>query len=243
MKRVVIVLLPLFLAAPTCGKKPVSTDWGSPDVQRWAPPPQVVEYDRINVAGPFSLPDVRIRDEWHGPVLDDEILRYDIHTYDITEEPPELLEIVRHFFGPGGYGYIGTLDEEGNLEIWDPPQVVLPASPSVGMSWSGTHQKGASTSVRSCEIMTSKFCEGGIVSVCESQRDGGRIILRDQFCPEVGWSGFEAMVLAGEKPPIRMWSEHVVRDGVALPEPELGEGPEAPPAPAPESEEETEAPD
>jgi hypothetical protein len=149
MKRVVIVLLPLFAAAPTCGKNPASTNWASPDVQRWAPPPQVVEYDRINVAGPFSLPDVRIRDEWHGPVLHGEVLLYDIKTFDVTEEPPELLETVRHFFGPGGYGYIGTLDEEGTLEIWDPPQVVLPTSPSVGLAWSGTHKKGESTSVRS----------------------------------------------------------------------------------------------
>jgi hypothetical protein len=201
-----------------------------------------VEYDRINVAGPFSLPDVRIRDEWHGPVLDGEVLLYDIKTFDVTEEPPELLETVRHFFGPGGYGYIGTLDEEGTLEIWDPPQVVLPTSPSVGLAWSGTHKKGESTSVRSCEIMNSKFCEGGIVSVCESQRDGGRIILRDHFCPDAGWSGFEAMVLLGEKPPIRMWSEHVVRDGTALTEPESGETPKPPPAPE-EPEEGAEAPE
>ena len=53
----------------------------------------------------------------------------------------------------------------------------------------------------------------------EVTQDQGRIILRDHFCPNIGWSGFEAMIVVGENPPVRMWTTGVVRDGVALPEP------------------------
>lgn len=219
MKHVAL-LAPVVLLAG-CPHKQPENQWVPAGVQQWAPPPQVVEYTRVNVAGPFHLPDVRLRDEWSGPVLEGDHLLYDVVTTDITDDAaPEWLETTRHVFGADGYGYLGTLDEEGNLEAWDPVEFVLPANPQVGDAWEGTHTKGEYVSERSCEILASEYCDGGLVSVCDSHRGGGRIILRDHFCPDIGWAGFEAMVVAGDRPPIRMWSEKVVRDGVALPDPE-----------------------
>lgn len=208
----------LLTACPRGGQTSTSTDWMAGELQRLAPPPSEVRYTRANRAGPMPLPDVQILETWQGPTLQDGLLLYDVETFDVSEGQPDWLETVRHFFGPDGYGYLGTRTEDGTLERWEPRQVVLPPNPEIGQTWTASHVKGDQVSERTCEIMASELCDGGLVSVCDSKRGGGRIVLRDHFCPGVGWSGFEAMVVAGSKPPVRMWSEGVTRDGVALPD-------------------------
>lgn len=187
---------------------------------KWAPPPKVVEFTRLNFAGPLPLPDVSIREDWAGPEQLDGRLVYDVTSWEVAEgDIPRTAERASAFYGPEGFGWLGTWAEDGTYTAWEPPQVVLPPKPKVGATWSATHVKGNVTSERSCEILASSLCEGGIVSVCDSKRDAGRIILRDHFCPGVGWSGFEGMMLIGDRPPVRMWSERVSRDGVRLPDP------------------------
>lgn len=181
-----------------------------------APPPGVLTYTRVNVAGPFDLPDVPMRERWEGPVLSDSgDVQYDVIAENASTG--RVLEVVRVFYGEDGYGFVGTVQPDGTLQRWDPVQVVLPPDPKVGQIWEATHRKGPSVSVRSCEILASQGCEGGMVSVCESKRDGGTIVLRDHFCPGTGWAGFEALVVAANQPPVRMWSEELERDGVAVP--------------------------
>ena len=165
----------------------------------------------------MDLPDTQIRDVWDGPVLEDGRLVYTVTTWQIHPKDgrEQQLEQVRHFYGPEGYGYLGTLDAEGVFEPWVPLQVVLPPEPVVGMTWEGDHVKGASKSERSCEILVSDYCLGGIVSVCQSNKDGGVIVLRDHFCPNIGWGGFEALVQLPDAPSsIQMWSEELTRDGL-----------------------------
>lgn len=216
MNKLPLVALLLLTGCP----KGSGGGWtGMPEsLKTWVIFPQTTEYRRINRAGPLPLPDVDIRDDWSGPSLDGNRLLYDVQTTDVTEGVPRPLEQVRHFVDETGYGYLGTFQEDGSVQVWDPPQVVLPLNPKVGDTWSGTHTKGQSISERSCEIMASDICEGGLVPVCESKRDGGRIILRDHFCPGIGWVGFEAMVLMGSNPPVRMWSVDLARDGVMAPQ-------------------------
>lgn len=204
----------LLLLLVGCPKQPAPAEVA---VQSWAPPPSVVEYTRLNVAGPFPLPDVRVREEWSGPTLDGDLAVYEITTFDVTSGAPRRIETTRAFYGPDGFGWLGTVEGDGFVP-WTPPQVVLPAAPAVGATWTATHDKAGVTSTRSCELLASEVCEGGIVSVCDSERKEGRIVLRDHFCPGVGWSGFEALVLGGGKPEVRMWSEEVVRDGLRLSE-------------------------
>ena len=192
----------------------------SKHVNKWAPPPTTIEYTRVNYAGPLPLPDVPSRDDWVGPTPDGNRMLYDVTSWELYEGAiPRTAERATVFYGPQGYGYLGTWSEEGVYETWDVPMVVLPPKPKVGATWSATHTKNGVVSERSCEIMASDLCTDGIVSVCDSKRAEGRIILRDHFCPNVGWSGFEAMIVVGENPPVRMWTTGVVRDGVALPEP------------------------
>ena len=212
-----------WLALVGCtGGKPAPIEVAS-GVQLLAPAPEVVGYTRINVAGPIALPDVKIEERWDGPHLGGDVITYDVTTWDITGEE-RVLESVRHFYGKAGYGYLGTLDEAGELQAWTPPQIVLPADPSVGQSWGGTHRKGDATSARTCEILNSDYCAGGIVVVCDSRRDGATVVIRDHFCSDAGWGGFEAMFQGGSNPTVRMWSEDLTRNGelvTIVPPPEV----------------------
>lgn len=181
-----------------------------------APPSAVVEYDRHTVAGPFPLPVLQHREDWQGPTERGGLVLYDVLTYDVTDGIEDLMETVRVFYGPDGYGFLGTVDENGGLEPWEPPQVVLPQRAQVGVTWTDTHTKGGRTSERTCELMAADHCEGGVISVCESRREMGVVVLRDHFCPGQGWVGFEALQRVGAQPPLRMWSETITRDGRVL---------------------------
>lgn len=243
MIRLAVCALPaLLVACPKTGATGSGTDAMSAEMRKWAAPPETFEYLRVNRAGPLPLPDVQSRDEWVGPELEDGRLVYTVTTFDDREAVPEEVYKYKVFYGPEGFGNLGSW-EDGEYTAWVPPQVVLPPEPAVGQTWHAVHQKGKATSDRECEIMESDLCEGGIVSVCDSKREGGRIIMRDHFCPDMGWVGFEAMALAGDNPPVRMWSEQMTRNGVRLgvddtteeaPEPEPEMAPEEAPAPAPE---------
>ncbi len=190
-------------------------------IQSIAPPPQSVEYVRINVAAPIELPSNRIREQWDGPHLQGDLITYDVTALDITSDDRGLrLTGDRHWISAEGYGYLGTFDVDGVFTPWEPKQVLLPPDPKIGDTWTGTHTKADSVSVRTCEILASDYCAGGIVSVCDSRKDGGVIVLRDHFCPGIGWGGFEALVQTnGNAPSIRMWSEELVKNGQPIPDP------------------------
>ena len=207
-------MIALALLLSGCPRHGVET-WSGP-ARDWATPPTTVTFVRVNDAGPFQLPDKPMKMTWSGPTVLDDLLVYDVVTQDLTLENPVVVERVRQFYGPAGYGYLGTLDEAGKLDAWQPPEIVLPPHPKVGDTWADVHRKSDRTIERSCEIMASNLCPGGIVSVCDSTMPDGRVILRDHFCPGIGWAGFEALVLKDGQPNVRMWSEDLARDGVAV---------------------------
>ncbi|TNE90209.1 MAG: hypothetical protein EP330_09120 [Deltaproteobacteria bacterium] len=233
-----LFLAALFLVGCPKSKPAASVD----EVRALARPAGEVHYTRVNVAELFDLPPVPIREILEGPAFDGDRVLYDV----ISENAltGKVLDVTRVFYGPEGYGYLGTVMSDGKLEVWDPAQIVLPANPKVGDRWSAEHRKGSSLSSRSCEILPGEACGEGLVVVCESSRDGGTIILRDHFCPGIGWSGFEALVQAPGAPVVRMWSEGVVRDGKAAPsfQTPAASGP-AEPGPAPPAEVPDETPE
>jgi hypothetical protein len=212
MKRGVLLASVLLAGCP----KPASPGSGAvEDLRQWVQPSKDVHYVRVNRAAAMELPEIPVHERWQGPAFDGERVLYDV----ISENAltGRALDVTRLFFGREGFGYLGTVAADGGVEEWSPVQVVLPPNPTVGDSWTATHQKGASVSERSCEIMPGEACEDGLVVVCESMRDGGRVILRDHFCRGKGWSGFEAMVQTPGAPTVRMWSLGVVRDGRVMP--------------------------
>lgn len=189
----------------------------SPVARIWAPPPAEATYVRVAVAGPVDLPPVPFKVSWSVPTLVDGRVVVDVVEWDMSGPEPEAREQIRHFYGPEGFGYLGTVDDSGALVRWDPPQVVLPPRPAVGDTWSATHTKGDRVSERTCEIQASSLCDDGLVSVCDSTFPEGRLILRDHFCPDVGWVGFEALRQAEGQPTVRFWTEDLRRDGVLIP--------------------------
>lgn len=137
-----------------------------------------------------------------------------------TEQKPEGMKVRARYdmvLGPDGYGYLASTDAEGKSVTWDPPELVLPASPVIGQKWSAKHTKGDRTIDRSCEIEASELCNGGLVSVCDGMMsDGNRTIVREHFCPGIGWSGYESLQTKDGHSE-RRWSEEMVRDGVSVP--------------------------
>lgn len=205
-----MLVLALLLGCP--GK--TSVDSFGEEARAWAPPPSQITWVRTQVTEPpLPLPPKAQKATWGPPTVMDDRLVYDVVVEDMSLGRPVVIERTRHFYGPQGYGYLGTILDDGTLQRWDPPQVVLPPHPKVGDTWSATHTKGDRTSERSCELLASEICVDGLVSVCDSQLEGGRIVLRDHFCPGVGWSGFEVLIVKEGQPTVRMWSEDFRRDG------------------------------
>ncbi|MBN2797596.1 MAG: hypothetical protein JXX28_00455 [Deltaproteobacteria bacterium] len=206
-------LLLLTLGACKTGKV---DSFGGEALRAIAAPPSSLSYEQVAVADGFFLPVRQMEGRWSGPVLVDDRMLYDVEEWEVREEERIVRERLRVFYGPQGFGYVGTLDEGGALTPWEPPQVVLPPHPEVGMRWTATHRKGDRTSVRTCNLGASDLCEGGLVSVCDSVMDEGQVVLRDHFCPGVGHVGFEALVVRENQPSLRMWSRDLVRDGVQV---------------------------
>src|SRR5690606_34750995 len=107
-----LLLLPALLVG--CPKGPPASGDAtlSSELRQWHPPPQVVTYTRMNRAGPLPLPDVESRDEWVGPELEAGRLVYTVTTYDVREEQPEVLYRHKAFYGPEGFGYLGSWEED-----------------------------------------------------------------------------------------------------------------------------------
>lgn len=208
-------LLFLGLALTGCKQAPVQS-FGGEALRAFAPPPSNITYEQVAVADGLRLPLRAMEAVWTGPTIIDGRMVYDVVEAERREAEWMVRERLRVFYGAEGYGYLGTLEESGALEPWTPPQMVLPPNPVVGEKWTMDHVKGERTSHRSCELARSEFCEGGVVSICDSEMKEGRVVLRDHFCPGVGHVGFEALVVRPEQPHLRMWSRNLVRDGIEV---------------------------
>jgi len=108
-------------------------------------------------------------------------------------------------YGPDGLADLGTFMGDV-LETYDPPQLVLPSEPTVGATWSATHQRGQRTSERSVELVRGEQ-PGELISVAEIRREEGVLVLRNRYVEGEGWVGYEALVQIPGRPSLRMWSE------------------------------------
>src|ERR1700690_2937687 len=95
------------------------------------------------------------------------------------------------FYGDG-IGNLQLTDQATHeLALLDPPQIIVPASPTIGARWSTGHRLGvrvASTS-RECEILANDHCQG-ITSHCTSHLTSGAIVdMHQYYCDGVGYSG------------------------------------------------------
>jgi hypothetical protein len=174
-----------------------------------AQPPYRVEYREHRVLGPVDLGSARVAQTWDGPETLEGRQVYTVQEVEL-DEGASVRARYRVFYGPEGFGYLGTYASSGEFLAYDPPEVVLPPDPRVGTAWSASHTHGDRAKVRTCEIMASTLCPPGLVVVCETQEEGARTIFRDHFCPGEGWVGFEAMQIRDDVAS-RMWSDELVR--------------------------------
>ena len=187
-------------------------------LERFAAPPHTVTWHETMFLGQIEAAAFTVRQDWSAPHTIGNRVVYDVTETQIDDGGERVREKLQMFYGPEGYGQFGEYDK-GNLAVFDPPEVVLPADPFLGEEWEQAHSLGAGEKVpRSCEIMASSLCPQGYVSVCDTTVKGHRAIMRDHFCPNVGWSGFETLILV-DQGDMRIWTDHVVKDGVVQPDP------------------------
>lgn len=212
--RVGLVFLVLVACPKSAGPAGgLGADAGAPEaVSRLAVPHHSVVWTENLVFGAMPAMTVRIQQDWAGPERQGDRATYVLTEQRIDAEGAKVRDTTRVFYGPEGYGYLEAQDSAKLWLGWDPPQLVLPADPALGATWTTSHVRGGKSSERTCELQPNDRCLGGVIAVCESRVEAKRRVFRDFFCPDVGWTGFEALQVAPEGQ-VRIWSTDVVVDG------------------------------
>ena len=155
--------------------------------------------------------DVQVRQQWSPPVVDE--TGRTIYTVSETETvngESRVRETYQMVLATEGFGYGATQHRGEALAPWEPPKWVLPRNPSVGEHWEADHAQGARSVHRACDLQTSSLCRDGLTSVCETRSGEAITVVREHFCPGVGWSGYESLHVQDGRTE-RRWSEDLVR--------------------------------
>ncbi|MFK7927037.1 MAG: hypothetical protein AB8H79_02525 [Myxococcota bacterium] len=180
----------------------------------YASPPREVQYERRRVVGQLGVPTQPIRETWTRLDAVDKGAQYRVSVGVVGEPQDRVANLLSYTDAGLLISGEGTYAKDGELVFgtWAPPKTLLPPAPAVGMSWDGQHSLGDLSEYRSCEIMSSKQCDGdGLVVVCDVKRTEFRVVTRDHFCRDVGWSGYESLVVRQGHPDVRTWTEGVRR--------------------------------
>lgn len=187
---------------------------GAIPVERLVRPPGIVEFTEHRVFGAVPVGSARVRQTW-TPLADDGGRRvWEVVEHELGPDGPRWREAIRVALGSDGFVQLGASPRTGPFVAWDPPCVVLPALVEVGALGARRHTKGDREVERSVEIAASALFEGGIVAISDVAGGPTRIVMRDHFVPDVGWVGFEGILLRPNGQ-MRIWSDDVVIDGVA----------------------------
>lgn len=177
-----------------------------PALAHLAPPPRKVRYAQVGHAAQFPLPRTLLEEVWSDPWLEDDRVCFRRTTTDITATP-RVVEDALVAYGPDGLVDLGIYGAADTLSRWDPPHVVLPPEPTVGATWTDTHVRAGKTSTRTVTLVESPDRPGCIMSVAESRRDDGVMVLRMHYAPGDGFVGYEALIQKEGRPTVRTWTE------------------------------------
>lgn len=183
----------------------------------WAPVPRRVRYARVGNAGPFELPRLVLEETWGEPEPDGDGVCFRRITRDVTGAP-RVVEDACIRLGPEGMEDVGTYDADGTLRCWDPPQRVLSAAPAPGQEWAATHERHGKQSTRSVTLQTCTDHADCIVSVAETHREDGAMVLRVHYVRGEGFQTYEALIQSPGRPSIRTWTEALTVETRPLPE-------------------------
>lgn len=180
----------------------------APPLLRFARPPARVRYARVGHAGQFELPRVTLEEDWGTPWLEDASLCFRRVTRDVTTAP-RIVEDALVVYDSDGLNDAGTYDLDGKLTRWTPIQRVLPVVPVADATWTETHTRGQITSERTVVVLACPDHPGCLVSVAETRRDEGVMVLRTHFGDGDGYGGYEALIQVPGRPTVRTWTEAV----------------------------------
>lgn len=187
-------------------------------VERLVRPPGVVEFTEHRVFGAVPVGSARVRQTWTALPDDGGRRVWEVVEHELVAEGPRWRESIRVALGPDGYVQLGATPRSGPFIAWEPPCVVLPAVVSPGALARVIHRKGDREVERSVEIAESALFEGAIVAISDVAGGPTRIVMRDHFLPDLGWVGFEGILLRPNGQ-MRIWSDDVVIDGAPAPRP------------------------
>lgn len=105
------------------------------------------------------------------------------------------------------------------------PKVELPAAVKPGDAWEAEHGQDGSKHHRRCVAEPTPFCDAGIATTCTTTWEARTVWLRQHWCAEVGWVGFESVSAADGQPSAAFWSTGATLDGQPLPDAPLEQRP------------------
>ncbi|MEC7949513.1 MAG: hypothetical protein VX265_18235 [Myxococcota bacterium] len=171
-----------------------------------APVPSRVRYARVGRAGPFELPRVVLEETWGEPQPGPDGVRFRRVTRDITNAS-RVVEDACVRYGPAGLEDLGTYRPDGILMLWEPPQRVLSAEPTIGETWTSRHVRDGSLSDREVTLAAAEHRPDWLVCVAETRREDGVIVLRINYALGEGFVGYEALIQSPGRPSVRTWTE------------------------------------
>lgn len=182
------------------------------DLLRLAAPPLEIAYERKRVVGDIGLPLETVWQTWGPGQVVDGAIAFDVTT---RAAGPDAAAVGQRWrYGADGL----VIAAEGRVvdgalqpEPWEPPLLVLPRDAKAGARWEAEHTAGGERVARACELLVSEQCADGLVAVCDRKHDAFRLVTRDHFCPGVGWSGYESLLVRDGSPSVRTWTEEVRR--------------------------------
>ena len=197
--------------------EPHWTEHIPPALLEWAPPPRRVRYARVGNAGPFELPRLILEETWSDPWLTEAGVCFRRTTRDVSGAP-RVVEDACVRYGPAGLEDIGTYAPDGTLRCWDPPQRVLSADPAAGQEWSAAHDREGTSSQRSVTLQACADHDDCLVSVAETHREDGAMVLRVHYVKGEGFLTYEALIQSSGRPSIRTWTEAVTVETRPVPQ-------------------------
>ena len=160
-------------------------------------PPVVVEVTESTVATDRPGPP-----DWPGTVYETTTSYADGRSSSVT----------RYIVGDRGVAYFASVT--GEDERLFAPKLALPASIQVRDLWEGGHGDNE----RRCEVERTPFCRDGIATACTTTWQDRATWMRQHWCPELGWAGFELVTVSSGGTWATSFSTDVHRGTVALPD-------------------------
>jgi hypothetical protein len=202
------------IALLACARPPLEA------VAAFAPPMALAYVEHVSPGGladvTVGVTETTVRSDaeppagWPGPVWETTTVYADGRRGQVT----------RYVAGDRGVAWFATVAPDG-VETRFEPKVALPAAVRPGDAWAGEHGDHG----RACEAGRTPFCRDGIATTCTTRWSDRATWMRQHWCRDLGWVGFELVTVGDSGAPVAFWSTGATRDGQPLPDVPIGRRP------------------